>query len=173
LVAGSPDDASLVTRLRSGDRSALDELFRRHAAALSRLASALVDDEADDVVQDVFVGLALALRGYEERGMFAAWLRGVTVRTALSRRRRSAQRRETVLETTLASVNDPDPSDGIALGDALRRLPDSLRQIFVLKFVEGFSHAEIAELLDIRPGTSEVRLFRAIRSLRSLLSDHS
>ena len=98
--------------------------------------------------------------------------RGVTVRTALSRRRRSARRRETVLETTLASVNDPDPSDGIALGDALRRLPDSLRQIFVLKFVEGFSHAEIAELLDIRPGTSAVRLFRAIRSLRSLLSDY-
>jgi RNA polymerase sigma-70 factor (ECF subfamily) len=172
VSADVQDDAALVARLRSGDRSALDGLFRRHAADLLRLVSALVDDDADDVVQDVFVGLSLALRGYEERGTFAAWLRGVTVRTALSRRRRAAQRRETVLASTLASANDPDPSTGIALGDALRRLPDSSREIFVLKFVEGYSHAEIAELLDIRAGTSEVRLFRAIRRLRSLLSDH-
>ena len=171
-AADLPDDASLVASLQSGDRSALDELFRRHAAGLLRLASALVDDDGDDVVQDVFVGLSLALRGYEERGTFAAWLRGVTVRTALSRRRRATQRRETVLETTLTTVTDPDPSDAIALGDALRRLPDPLREIFVLKLVEGYSHAEIAELLDIRTGTSEVRLFRAIRRLRSLLSDH-
>ena len=63
LTADSHDDATLVARLRSSDRAAIDELFRRHAAGLFRLASALVDDDADDVVQDVFVGLSLALRG--------------------------------------------------------------------------------------------------------------
>ncbi|HKH92113.1 MAG TPA: sigma-70 family RNA polymerase sigma factor [Gemmatimonadaceae bacterium] len=165
-------DARLAARLRAGDQSALDELFRRHAGGLLRLAAGLVDTDAEDVVQDVFVGLSLALRGYEERGAFAAWLRGVTVRTALSRRRRSAHRRETALDPRLPRFDRRDPADGIALRDALRRLPDPLRQIFVLKLVEGYSHAEIASLLDIRTGTSEVRLFRAIRQLRSLLSDH-
>ena len=166
------DDARLVARLRDGDQSALDALYHRHATALLRLASALVDTDAEDVVQDVFVGLALALRSYEERGAFASWLRGVAVRTALSRRRRSTHRRETVLDAGLPEAHRRDPADAIALRDALTRLPDELREIVVLKLVEGYSHAEIASLLDIRRGTSEVRLFRAIRRLRSLLSDH-
>jgi DNA-directed RNA polymerase specialized sigma24 family protein len=80
-----------------------------------RLVSALVDDDADDVVQGVFVGLTLALRGYEERGTFAAWLRGVTVRTALSRRRdtmdvaRLAER-----AMTLVPITGEPPSGEVA-----------------------------------------------------------
>ena len=166
-------DATLVARLRGGEAAALDELFRRHAAALLRLAAAMVDTDAEDVVQDVFVGLALALRSYEERGTFAAWIRGVTVRTALARRRRDGHRRETTLDPQLQRASGVDAADQIALEDALRQLPDDQRAVFVLKLVEGYSHAEIAALLDIRQGTSEVRLFRAIRRLRSLLGDRA
>lgn len=164
-------DSRLAARLRAGDRAALDELFRRHAAELLRVASALVDDEAEDVVQDVFVGLPIALRSYEERGTFGAWLRGVTVRTALARRRKQASRRETGLEPVRMHPETGDTASAVALRDALRALPDSLRHVVVLKLVAGYSHDEIATLLDIRPGTSEVRLFRAIRRLRILLSD--
>src|SRR5688500_4919658 len=165
VLADTLVDARLVPRLQAGDRGALDELFRRHAAPLLRLAHALVDDDAEDVVQDVFVGLALALRGYEERGAFGAWLRGVTVRTALARRRQRARRRETALQAELPTADARDPSNDIALREALRALPETLRQVAVLKLVAGYSHAEIGSLLDIRPGTSEVRLFRAIRRL--------
>lgn len=171
LPADSSLDARLAARLRAGDRAALDELFRRHAATLLRVASALVDEDAEDVVQDVFVGLAIALRGYEERGTFGAWLRGVTVRTALARRRRLASRRETELEPIEARFAPGDPSSDVALRDALRALPGSLRQVVVLKLVAGYSHDEIASLLHIRPRTSEVRLYRAIRRLRTLLTD--
>ena len=166
-------DARLAARLLAGDRAALDEIFRRHAATLLRVASALVDEDAEDVVQDVFVGLAIALRGYEERGTFGAWLRGLTVRTALSRRRKLARRREAELEPIAAHVAPDDPSSAVALRDALRALPGSLREVAVLKLVAGYSHDEIASLLHIRPGTSEVRLYRAIRRLRTLLVDHS
>ncbi len=166
-------DSALAARLRRDDADALDELYRRHAAGLLRLAAVLVDEDAEDVVQDVFVGLAMALRTYEERGAFVAWIRGVTVRTALARRRRDLRRRETALDPDVGRTLDVDPSDRAALQDALRRLPDEQRAVFVLKLVEGYSHAEIAALLDIRPGTSEVRLFRAIRRLRSLLGDRA
>lgn len=171
VPADTMDDARLIARLQAGDRAALDELFRRHAAPLLRIAYALVDDDAEDVVQDVFVGLGLALRGYEERGTFGAWLRGVTVRTALARRRQRASRRETALQAELPGADARDPSNDIALREALHALPETLRQVAVLKLVAGYSHAEIGSLLDIRPGTSEVRLFRAIRRLRTLLSD--
>jgi RNA polymerase sigma-70 factor, ECF subfamily len=170
--ADSSLDARLAARLRAGDATALDEIFRRHAAMLLRVASALVDEDAEDVVQDVFVGLAIALRGYEERGAFGAWLRGVTVRTALARRRQLASRRETELEPVESHLAPGDPSSTLALRDALRALPGSLREVAVLKLVAGYSHDEIASLLHIRAGTSEVRLYRAIRRLRTLLADH-
>lgn len=166
-------DAALVERLRDGDLRALDSIFRRHAGELLRLAGGLLDTPADaeDVVQDVFVGLRLALRNYDERGAFQAWLKGVTVRTALASRRRRTARHEGPLDVDLTARSD-DPHSTIALREALGRLPEQMRDVFVLKMVEGYSHIEIGELLGIRPGTAEVRLFRAVRRLRELLSEN-
>jgi RNA polymerase sigma-70 factor (ECF subfamily) len=61
----------------------------------------------------------------------------------------------------------------IALEQAIATLPLSLRQVFVLFEIERYTHAEIAALLEIRRGTSEVRLYRAIRRLRTCLGDSS
>lgn len=165
-------DAVLVERLRAGEDGALEIVFRRYASELLRLASGLTATTADaeDVVQDVFVGLRLALRRYEDRGMFRSWLRAVTVNTALAARRRQTVRREAPLEPTL-SEQTRDQHEELALRDALAQLPEPLRDVFVLKMVEGYSHAEIGELLGIRSGTSEVRLFRAVRRLRDLLKE--
>lgn len=170
--ATAEPDESIAARLRTGDVAALDALFRRHAKALLRLATSLTGSPSDgeDVVQDVFVGLELALRRYEEQGAFAAWLRGVTVRTALAHRRRATRRQEDSLD--LANTRRTIPSSAenrLAIQDAVRRLPVDMRDVFILKVVEGYSHNEIATLLGIRAGTSEVRLFRAIRLLRATL----
>jgi RNA polymerase sigma-70 factor, ECF subfamily len=59
--------------------------------------------------------------------------------------------------------------DRLALADAVGSLPRDLRAVFVLKEIEGYSHDEIASLLGITPGNSEVRLFRARRRLRAQL----
>jgi RNA polymerase sigma factor (sigma-70 family) len=164
-------DAVLVQRIRDdGDPHALDAVFRRYASELLRLATGLVVNlaDAEDVVQDVFVGLRLALRNYDERGTFRPWLRAV--RTALAARRRSNRRSETTLEAA-QDTRTADQTPDLAMHDALARLPETLRDVFVLKVIEGYSHAEISILLDIRTGTSEVRLFRAVRRLRHLLSE--
>ena len=60
-------------------------------------------------------------------------------------------------------------NDLIAVQIALDALPENLRTVFVLREIEGYSHDEIAELLDIRVGTSEVRLHRAMKALRQVL----
>jgi RNA polymerase sigma-70 factor (ECF subfamily) len=174
-AADTVADAELVQRLgATGDPRALEALFRRHATDLLKLAAGLVPHSADaeDIVQDVFVGLRLALRNYDERGTFRAWIRGVTVRTALAARRRTTRRQETVLDAA-GDARAHSDTDAVAVRDALSRLPESLRDVVVLKLIEGYSHAEIAALLDIRAGTSEVRLFRAIRRLRELLSENA
>lgn len=151
-----------------------------HADALLALAFRLTGsrDDAEDIVHDVFVGLPEALRKYEERGQFESWLKRVTARTALMHMRRARNRRETPRDVSiLPAITSSDTtveSSSIrsVVNDAVRSLSPILRQVFVLKVVEGMSHAEIGRLLGISTGTSEVRLNRALGKLRTLLGGH-
>ena len=181
-------DAALVSRTRSGDAGALAALFERYGPMTYRVALGLTRSEADaeDVLQDVFVGLPEALRGFEGRGSLVGWLKRVAVRAALMRRRGDRRRREVRLgdgggaadESPAAVAPEPaapagdDPArvlDEMTINGAIARLPEALREVFVLREVEGYSHDEIAALLGIRRGTSEVRLFRARQALREML----
>jgi RNA polymerase sigma-70 factor (ECF subfamily) len=168
----TPTPTELVEAARAGHAEALATLYTRHGADLLRLGYRLTGSAADaeDVLQDVFVGLPEALRRYEERGDLPAWLRRVTARTALMRRRRMSQRGEVPLDGSVAA---PDvvghAAEQMILQRVVDTLPEALRVVLVLKVMEGYSHAEIATMLGIRRGTSEVRLYRAIRRLRSAL----
>ena len=175
-----PDDRSerhLIDRVRRGDAVALRLLFERHAPGVHRLAFRLLGsrDDADDIVQDVFVGLRVALVRYTDQDSFEFWLRRVATRTALMRIR-GDRRRDA---TARASKPGPDAPDGFTqsdpvLGDALSRviaaLPDSLRLVFVLRMIEDYSYDDIAQTLGLKVGACKVRLSRALRRLRPQLS---
>jgi RNA polymerase sigma-70 factor (ECF subfamily) len=127
-------------------------------------------DDAEDVLHDVFLGLPEALRRYEERGALESWLKRVTARIALSRIRSRERTREVALDDTLpVRAASEDQLDLLSVQRAIDALPDSLRVVFVLREVEGYTHAEIADLLNISIGASEVRLHRAVRALRRSL----
>jgi len=81
------------------------------------------------------------------------------------------RRREVALEATLPSVDGPPDAAGTALRVAVDALPNPLRSVLVLKEIEGYSHAEVGELLGISTGASRVRLNRAMRLLRKTLED--
>lgn len=170
LSIPSPTEDELVRQIRGGSLDALGTLYRAHAAPLFGAAYRILGarQDAEDVVQDVFVGLPRALAGYQDRGRLDAWLRRVTVRTALMRLRADDRRREDRFDD-LPDLPAPaaDTLDQVALQRRLRLLPDTLRIVFVLKEIEGYSHDEIGALLDIAPGTSAVRLSRAWKHLRS------
>jgi RNA polymerase sigma-70 factor, ECF subfamily len=169
--AGHGSSASLIAEVRAGSPDALAALYVEHGAALFRLAYRLVGarEDAEDVVHDVFVGLPEALRRYEERGSFAAWLKRVTARVALMRLRHGKRRREVALDDAAGQAGPPAPSERDGLQAAVNGLPDHLRAVLVLKEIEGYAHAEIAELLGISEGASRVRLTRALRRLRNQL----
>jgi RNA polymerase sigma factor (sigma-70 family) len=167
------DEPRLIAQTRAGDPSALGALYDRHAATLMAVAYRLLQStpDAEDVVHDVFVGLPEALRRYEERGAFSAWLKTVTARVALARMRESAVLDVVPLEGAAEPIAPQrDIADGISLDAAVRALAPTLRAVLVLKEIEGFSHGDIAKLLDISVGASEVRLHRAIRALRAALT---
>lgn len=168
------DLTSTLAEACNGSPEALAALYKCYSDSVRRVAYRLTgsEDEAEDVVQDVFVGLPEALGHYEERGSFDAWLGKVATRVALMRLRRS--RRETGFERAAdrAAQSEVDAvAARLTLHAALAALPEELRVVFVLKEMEGYSHAEVADFLDIRIGTSEVRLHRAVRRLRELLEN--
>lgn len=152
------------------DPDALAALYARYAPVMMRVAYHLTGSRADseDVLHDVFLTLPDALRRYEERGRLEAWLVRLTARAALTRGRRHRRAAETPIDNK--AIGGPSTHiERVDLQSALRALPSSLRAVVVLKEIEGYSHAEIATMLGISVGASEVRLCRAMKRLREAL----
>lgn len=181
MSADPPGVADPIVEARRGDPAALAALYSRHGNALYGIAWRLTGSAADaeDVLHDLFVGLPELLQRYEERGQLRGWLCRVVVRLSLVQLRRARRRGEvdlTIAELAhaeLASAASAESSAATAsaldLARALDSLPTTLRTVVVLKQFEGYSHEEIAELLDITTGASRVRYLRALRQLRQLL----
>lgn len=171
-------DAELVAAVRAGQTDALGRLFDRYSEPTWRLLSRMLGSpaDADDALQDVFIGLPDILASYSGRAPLGAWIRGVAVNTALMRLRSDRRRAEDTLDESDAptqTVSQPPDAveDRVTIAAALRALPEVFRTVFVLKEVSGYSHAEIARALGISVSLSEVRLFRARKLLRTLVRD--
>jgi RNA polymerase sigma-70 factor (ECF subfamily) len=175
VAATVEPETTLIERTRAGDASALESMFRRYSPMVYRVALRLSAEslDAEDVLQDVFVGLPEAIRSFDGSGSFEGWLKRVTVRTTLMKSRAKSRKHEVSLDAVLDSIEGTPEgeADRLSLEDAIAELPVALRQVFVLKEIEGYSHNEIGTLLGINAGTSEVRLFRARRLLRERLGD--
>jgi len=163
------DPARLLDAARGGDRDALAELFARYAPRVQRIAFRLTRsaDDADDVLQEVFVHLPEAAAGFQGRGSFESWIGAVAARRALSLLRKRRRLADGEIADSIASALD-DHELRVDLAAALERLPASLRAVLVLR-EEGYGHGEIAALLGISRSASEVRLFRARERLRAMI----
>ena len=166
--------ADLLARARAGSPEAITELYHSYGSRIYQAAFRITGNRADaeDVVQDVFLGLQTALADYREEGKLGGWLATIATRAALMRVRRRRR------EQPLPPFGDAAPAaPGInaavrtAALDLLNRMPEPMRQVFLLKEVEGYRHHEIATLLGISAGASEVRLHRAWRFIESLSED--
>ncbi|HEX2781700.1 MAG TPA: RNA polymerase sigma factor [Gemmatimonadaceae bacterium] len=172
-IAGPEHEAVLVGRVMRGDRDALAALYQGHGSTVYAVAFRLLAErsDAEDVTHELFVDLPRLLAGWDVvRGPLAPWLRRVAARLALMRLRAGRRRREVDAAGVASLIAQRDePHARLTLEDALARLSDELRVVFLLKEVEGYSHAEIAGILEISVRNSEVRLFRARQALRAFL----
>jgi RNA polymerase sigma-70 factor (ECF subfamily) len=174
----SVHDTVLIERLKSGSLQALHELYERHGKLVYRIALRITEsqEDAEDILQDLFLGLPEAISSYEGRGKFEAWVGRVATRMALMRIRRASRRREVPFETLAAAGKEPGTTadggtrvDSVNLERALAQLSEMDRAVFVLKEVEGYAHSEIGATLGITRAASGVRLHRAKRELMKLL----
>jgi RNA polymerase sigma-70 factor (ECF subfamily) len=172
-------EAALAARARAGDRIAFGELVERYADQARRVARAVLQDpdDADDAAQDAFLAALVKLHQYDAQRPFGPWLMRIVANAATDRRRRRTVRRaESLEEGLVAGGPRPDvAAEREALNGRLRaalaQLPPRRSLAVTLFDVEGYSHAEIAEMLGIPEGTVRSEVFHARRRLRTLLAD--
>ena len=164
-------DAALAA---SGDGRAFERLYRTHVARIHSLVRRMVDsDQADDITQDIFVRVWEKLGTFRGEAAFGTWLHRLAVNVILGRRQSIGIERRRFLEAEDALDAVPARSaaseHNLDFEDALAQLPDGARQVFLLHDVAGYKHEEIAEMMDIVPGTSKSQLHHARMALRKHL----
>jgi len=155
----------------SGDPSAFERLYRSHVARVHTLVRRMLDsDEADDITQDVFIRAWQKLSTFRGESAFGTWLHRLAVNVVLARRKTVGVERgrfitdDEPLESATGKHDTPELS--LDFEEALARLPEGARQVFVLHDVEGYRHDEIARMLGVVPGTSKSQLHHARMALR-------
>jgi RNA polymerase sigma-70 factor, ECF subfamily len=171
-----------VRRARKGDREAFDELVRRTYLDTFALARRLAgnDEDARDIVQESYLRAYRAVRSFRGDARFSTWLYRITANSAATFHERRRRHPHGVLEEHAAGVADSSPERDPELrahaallrrdlDAALRRLPERLRHVLVLRELYDLPHEEIARALGITEGAAKVRLHRARRRLRDIL----
>jgi RNA polymerase sigma-70 factor (ECF subfamily) len=177
------DDARIVERCVAGEREALAELYRRHKHEALRFIRHAVRNtqDADDILQEVFVEVSRSLRRFEGRAAFSTWLHRICVRTAvrhMKRRYRQVGEQESEPSPSHEPADSsPGPDDVAATRDRalriralLEQLAPKKRMVLVLHDLEGVSPKDISALVGAPVLTVRTRLFYARKELAALAS---
>jgi RNA polymerase sigma-70 factor, ECF subfamily len=179
-------DEDLMPLVHDGDARAFEVVFDRHADAAFSLAYRMCGRRgmAQDVVQETFLSLWRSGARYDRtRGSVRSWILGVVRNRTIDQFRRDAVRAGR--DVTADGVVERMPSREDLGGDAERRqdardvraalgdLPADQRQVIELAYFSGFSHAQIADMLGLPPGTVKGRMRLGLTKLRVALGDPS
>lgn len=175
-----PGDRVVVERVLAGDRDAYRLLVRRYQDVLFRHALRMTGerDVAEDLVQASFVKAYTSISHCRDQDRFGAWVFRILV-NACKDHLKSRRRRDVSLDDDIVQPISPtNPQSELErtetrrlLERALAKLPDSLREAFVLKHVEGRSYEEIAELMETSIPALKMRVHRARELLKQLLAE--
>jgi RNA polymerase sigma-70 factor (ECF subfamily) len=175
-----PQEVAWIQSAQRGDREAFGQLVGRHQQRVFAQVFRLVRrrEDVEDLAQEIFVKAFRAVRSYNFRSSFGTWLSRVAVNHCydfLRRDRtqpvaysvapgdRDGGQPNDLVESLQSRTEDPERQAVLRdlVGKLLERAPAEDRVILVLKEMEGLSVEEISEILELRPGTVKVRLFRA------------
>lgn len=171
----APDDRRLVENyVQRRDEGSFVELYRAHTPALFRMAwrlGYLPAADVEDVVQETWLRAARSIGQFRFQSTLRTWLTSVLINCLHEARRRTKEIADDVVPEPIAPLRSAALE--IDLERAVAALPAGMREVFVLYGIEGFTHEEIAGLLNIHVGTSKSQLFAARRKLREALAGRS
>ncbi len=176
-------NAELVRKSQFGDKAAFEQLVIRHQELVFSLAYKLTGNRemANDVAQEAFIRAWKAIEKFRGDSTFSTWIYRITVNTAWTLRKKAKKHNTLNIDDTYEPIvidekKDPElvaiNSDlSSVLVNALDKIPIEQRIIVELKNIEGRSHKEIADYLDISVTAAKVRLHRAHQKLRQILEE--
>jgi len=180
-------DLDVIEQVLRGDTALFELLMRRYNERVYRAARSILrdDHEAEDVMQQAYVNAFTHLRQFNGSARFPTWLTRIAINEALARIRHQG-RYETFNDELpnvgpLAPQNPSENPERHAFTGELRALlewaidalPNDMREVFVLREVEGLNTAEVAECLDVSEDVVKTRLSRGRAALRALLMERT
>lgn len=179
------EERKLIEQIVAGDHDAFELLVKKYEDRVYHLCLRMCADpeQAKDLAQEAFIKAWRGLRFYKHEAAFSTWLYRLTGNVCidyLRSKKRSAAMSLTVDEEdgAVLDVEDPAPTPEQqtlendtkqAIAAAMNRLEEDFRMVLVLRVVEQRSYEEIAEIMDLKPGTVKSRLARAREKLRKIL----
>ena len=187
-MVSKKSDMELVDGVRKGDQDSFEELLGRYNNKVFSLATRLTrnPEDAEEVLQDVFVTVHRKLDSFAGKSSFSSWLYRITVNAAFMKLRKRRQIQSVSLEDILqqpqmtSALRAPDTTfvDAqsmrnemlSALEVAISRLPDEYRPVFILRDVDGLTSKEVGKILDLTIPAVKSRLHRSRLMLRRRLA---
>ena len=173
----------IVDRCKSGDKIAFKELYDLYSKAMFNICYRITNDrfEAEDVLQEAFVSAFKNIGTFRAEASFGAWLKKIVVNRSVNhvkKRKLEMTPLEENMDTAEANYNDKvldDPGKFTynieMIKKAVNLLPDGYRMVLSLYLLEGYDHAEIAQILDISESTSKSQYNRAKKKLKIILAE--
>ncbi|MDP6106953.1 MAG: sigma-70 family RNA polymerase sigma factor [Candidatus Brocadiia bacterium] len=190
MSEASCSDLELVARVCGGDTEAFSGLVSRYQDRICNAAARLVarSPDAEDIAQEVFLKAFRNLKGFRREAEFSTWLYGIMLNSVRSYWRGQGRRKDVASfgstgrsDNPHPSSNPPSPDEGpvelsarseavAAVRRAIDELEHDLREVIVLRDIEGASYEQLAQALGLPLGTVKSRLFRARSALREKIS---
>ncbi len=166
----------LIENCKNNNTKAQGELYKLFSSKLfsTCLKYSRSYAEAEDNLQDAFLTIFSKIEQYKSKGSFEGWLKRITVNTVLQQYR-NEKVFDIVNENTIEDVDIEIDEDHISLDyllSIIQELPDRYRLVFNMYVLDGYSHKEIANMLNINIGTSKSNLARARQTLKQAIENY-
>jgi RNA polymerase sigma-70 factor (ECF subfamily) len=170
------EEAVWIRRAKKSDSRAFEKLYRMHIDKVYGLCLRMTGNvaEAEDCAQEAFIQAWNKLSKFRGESAFATWLHRIAVNAVLGRIRKSKREQDRIqvaAEISPGPASIGDSGNLRDLSDAVDRLPEGARHVFILSGVYGYSHEETSNMLGIAVGTSKAQLHRARRLLSQQLTE--
>ncbi len=177
------DETTLISAAQRGDQQALDQLLRMHQDRIHAVCRRLAGNDADalDATQEALIAIVKGLPRFDGRAKFSTWSYRVATNACLDELRRRGRRPdpglpdyETASLSPVGGTTPRDPAETVSaaidVDRGLALVPEEFRTAVVLRDVAGLDYAEIAEVLDLAPGTVRSRIARGRARLADAIS---
>lgn len=166
----------LISQCRKQDRKAQETIYRNYSGKLFMICLKYAGnyEEAKDILQDGFIKIFQNITQFRGKGTFEGWMTRIMINTALKKYQNSS----VFLSIEEEWVEEPEVEEDEellslnVLIDLVQELPERYRLVFNLYSLDGYSHKEIAQMLNITEGTSKSNLARARMKLKEKIEGH-